>query len=109
VRAQAGIETGALPITVTGARVLATARDAQIVKVALVVNVPLSEHRIPRRGLALAVPARHSLWIDYSVRLSDCAGQPAGVTRIRVSYRVLGLALSQTVSLGGGDTLLTCN
>jgi hypothetical protein len=108
VHAQSGIETGVLPITVTGVRPLASASDVRIVKVAIAGNVPLSELPVASGGLALAVPARHLLWVGFAVRLTDCRSQAAGVTRIRISYRELGLSLSQTVPLAGSDTLLTC-
>jgi hypothetical protein len=56
------------------------------------------------------VGARAQLWIGYEIKLVN--GRPAapvGVGRVRLDYRQLGLALEQTVSLAGNQTLLACN
>lgn|GEM_PF-3980736 len=58
----------------------------------------------------MRVGARAQLWIGYEIKLVN--GRPAapvGVGRVRLDYRQLGLALEQTVSLAGNQTLLACN
>lgn len=107
VQAEAGIQVGTFPITVTGVRLIGVPKEIRIVRVALGVSPPLL-HPAPPAHLRARVAARHGLWIGYAIALTRCPSRQAAITQIRVSYRELGLSLTQTVSLNGSNTILSC-
>jgi hypothetical protein len=108
VEASAGLQTGLFPITVSAVKVLANASLVHVVKVTLGSNMPFDRPR-PASDFHVRIGARQSLWVGYAISLRRCASFPVGVTRIRVSYRELGIALEQTVALGANNTLLSCD
>ena len=107
VQAEVGLQVGVLPITVTGVRLVDVPHGIRVIKVALG-SSPLLLSPAPTTDLPARVAARHSLWIGYAVALTRCPSQPLAITRIKLSYREVGLSLTQTVPLAGSDTLLTC-
>jgi len=107
VQAEAGLQLGLFPITVTDVRLVALPREIRVLRVTLGSNPPLLQPT-PHARLHARVGARHSLWIGYAVTLTRCPSQTAAITRIRISYRELGLSLTQTVPLAGSNTILSC-
>jgi hypothetical protein len=108
VQAEADLQAGVFPITVTGVRLVGLPQGLRVVRIALGSNVPLL--RSARHGrFPVRVAARHSLWVGYAVALTHCPAQPVAITRLEISYHELGIPLTQTVPLAGFNTLLTCD
>jgi hypothetical protein len=105
VKAEAGLETGLFPVTVTAVRVLGQSRALRILSFTPGDNAPVTASGA---GLPMRIAAGQSLWVSYKLALRYCTDPPASITRIRVSYRELGLALTQTVPLAGSNTLVSC-
>ena len=107
VQAETGLHVGLLPITVTGLRLVDVPSSVRVIRLTLGSNAaflsPPSSLQLPAR-----VAARNMLWFGYAIALRRCPSQPVGVTRVRVSYRELGVSLTQTVPLAGYNTLLSC-
>jgi len=103
VQAAAGIENGLFPVAVTAVRILGDTRAIRILSVQADHLPELGSARYP-----IHLRARGSLWVTYRVALGYCADPLPAITRIRLDYSELGLALSQTVPLGGANTLLSC-
>jgi hypothetical protein len=122
VQQEVGLQGAEFPITVTRVQLLGNITPLRIVRVAPGSNPPvqvwvrvapggpsptsLPFHAPPRFPVRLG--ARHTLWIGWAVTLRHCPTEQASVTRIRISYRELGLALTQTVGLARNSTLLRC-
>jgi hypothetical protein len=105
VEAGVGLQGGRLPMTVTGVRLLGNIAALRITGVGLTPNEPAGSWP---RGAAPPVHLRagESLWISYTVALRRCPAS-ASVDRVRLSYRVLGIDMSQTV-IPLHSTRLTC-
>jgi hypothetical protein len=103
VQAEVGLQVGVIPITVTGAHLVGLPNAVRVIRVSRGSSPAPQSARFSMR-----VGARHSFWIGYAVTLKRCPIQPVAVTRIKLSYRELGLSLTQTVPLAGSDTLLSC-
>ena len=69
---------------------------------------PALLHQPQSPRFSIRVAARDSFWIGYAVALRRCPSNPVAVTQLKVSYRELGLSLTQTVPLAGSNTLLSC-
>jgi hypothetical protein len=121
VQQNVGLQGAEFPITVTGVRLLGDVAPLRVVRVAPGSSPPMqvwvrtgpgSGQVAPPSVRAARFPvrirARHSFWVGWAVALRDCSTTRAGVTRIRISYRELGLALTQTVALGNDSTLVRC-
>ncbi|HEX4035818.1 MAG TPA: hypothetical protein VHX66_15340 [Solirubrobacteraceae bacterium] len=108
VQAEVGLQAGIFPITVTGARLVGLPSDVRVIRVSRGSDPALLHQPQPAR-FSTHVAARHSLWFGYAVALKRCPIRPVAITRIRLSYRELGLSLTQTVPLAGSNTLLSCN
>jgi hypothetical protein len=108
VQAEVGLQVGVFPITVTAVRLVGLPRGVRLIRIALGSSPPLLRASLTAQ-LPGRVAARHSLWIGYAVALTRCPRQPLAITRIKLSYRELGLSLTQTVPLAASNTLLTCS
>ncbi len=106
VRADAGLQTGLFPVTVTSVHLVGQMQALRVLRVAIGDNGPVPGARA--RNLPVRIAAGDSVWISYTLALRYCPYPPASITRIRIGYRELGLALSQTVPLADGNTLLSC-
>lgn len=104
---EVGLQVGLFPITVTGVRLVDVPRGVRVIRVVLGSDAPLLRSQ-PTTSAPVHVAARQLLWIGYAAALTRCPGQPVAITRIRLSYRELGLSLSQTVPLAGSNTFITC-
>jgi hypothetical protein len=119
VQNMVGLQGSVFPITVIGAHLLGDTTPLRIAAVAPGSNPPVQAWvrvapggPIPPRRPVARFPARvgagGTFWIGWAVTLRHCPSQQAGVTRLRISYRELGLTLTQTVALGSNSTLLRC-
>ena len=108
LQAEVGLQVGVFPITVTGVRLVGLPRRIRLIRIALE-SSPLLLPTSATARLPARIAARQSLWIGYAVALTRCPSQPVAITRIKLSYRELGLSLTQTVPLAGSNTLLTCS
>ncbi len=105
--ASAGLTGGRFAVAVTGVRLLGPSGGLRVAPGVLSVGGPTFPFA-RRAPLPFHVPAGRSLWVSYRLKIRRCEGRPVGVTRIRLSYRELGLSLTQTVRLADGSMLLTC-
>jgi hypothetical protein len=106
VRVSAGLQGGRLGVTVTSVRLLASSSELRLSDVVVTTGDPGSPLS-KARGLPVVLHPRRLLWITYSAALTGCVGREGRVDRVRVYYRIWGLALSQTVPLQT-PTALTC-
>ena len=107
VQAELGLQTGAFPITVTGVRLVHLPSAVRVIRVSRG-SSPALLHQPQSPRFSIRVAARDSFWIGYAVALRRCPSNPVAVTQLKVSYRELGLSLTQTVPLAGSNTLLSC-
>lgn len=107
VQAEVGLQAGIFPITVTGARLVGLPRSVRVIRLSHGSD-PALLHPAPPARFSVRVAARHSLWIGYAVVLRRCLSQPVAITQVELSYRELGLSLTQTVPLAGSNTILSC-
>jgi len=101
------MKPGHLGITVTGAQILGAGGVLRVDWVTLSVNSP-PELWIPLRPLPLRVDAGHALWIGARLTLVRCAARAVTVSAVRVSYRELGLILTQAVPFDQDVTIAAC-
>ena len=106
VRAEAGLQTGLFPITVASVHLVGRTQALRVVRMAIGNNAPVPA--ASARTFPVRIGAGRVLWISYTLELRYCSYPPASVTRMRISYRELGLPLTQTVPLADSNTLLSC-
>jgi hypothetical protein len=103
VQVAVGLQGGRLPMTVTGVRLFGNTAALRITGVSLTPNEPRWRGGFPP---PVHLRAGESLWISYTVALRRCPAS-ASVDRVRLSYRVLGIDMSQTI-IPLHSTRLTC-
>lgn len=104
IQVTTAMKPGHFPITVTGAKILGTAGVLRVDRVTVSVNSPpVSFIRQP--PLPLRIDAGHALWIGAKLTLVRCSAGPVTVAAVRVSYRELGLSLTQAVPLDQSTTV----
>jgi hypothetical protein len=104
VEVTTAMKPGHLPITITGVQILGTGRALRADRLwASVVSPPFPFR--PSAPLPLRVGARQSLWVSAKLTLIRCDSSTLRLSAVRISYRELGLSLTQTVPLDQSTTL----
>jgi hypothetical protein len=107
IQVATAMKPGHLPITVTGAKILGTASVLRVTRVTVAGNSPPFPFR-PSPPLPLRVDAGHALWISARLTLVRCSTRAVTVSAVRISYRELGLSLTQAVPLDQSTTVAAC-
>ncbi|HEY1775548.1 MAG TPA: hypothetical protein VGG41_05245 [Solirubrobacteraceae bacterium] len=106
---ETAMKPGHLPITVTAVRVLGTDGLLRVDAVTVTANSPPDPfvHVAPK--LPLRVDAGHALWVSAKLTLVRCRARAFSISAVRVSYRALGLSLTQSVPLDQSLSIAACH
>jgi hypothetical protein len=109
IQVATAMKPGHLPITVTGARILGTDGVLRVDRVTVSRDSPPYPFTANNRTqLPLRVDAGHALWISAKLTLIRCVTSAVTVSAVQISYRELGLALTQAVSIDQSTTVAGC-
>jgi hypothetical protein len=101
------MKPGHLPITLTGVKILGTDGLLRVDAVTVSANSP-HEPSLRFSTLPLRVDAGHALWISAKLTLVRFRASAVTVSAVRVSYRALGLSLTQAVPLDQDTAIAGC-
>jgi hypothetical protein len=107
IQLETAMKPGNLPITVTGVRILGTGELLRVDGVTVSAN---SSHdpSLHLSTLPLRVEAGHALWISAKLALVRCRASTVTISAVAVSYRALGLSLTQAVPLDQDIAVAGC-
>jgi len=107
VQVVTAMKPGDASITVTAVRLLGTGSALRVDRIVTTLNTMPEPFARPK-PLPLRVAAWQAMWISATLTLTRCPATLVTLTAVRVSYRELGLSLSQTVPLDQSTTVLAC-